>query len=387
MTDGTYHAPLAPSSAHRWGPGGCPASPAMEARYPEDTESEAAREGTAAHWALEQILRGHPDPAIGTLAPNGYPVTREMTEGVRPLVDDIRSTLAAASPGSVLRIEEYVSAAETIHPDNGGTPDCYLLDRLNRRLHIWDFKYGHRQHDPFRHWQMVNYGGAIMDSEGFTFDDILTHNYTFTIGQPRAYHPDGPVREWHAPGSVVGPMLLQLRVAAHASSVAIPDAPCQTGPHCRDCRAAWDCVANQRVGGASMDVAYAQQSTGMDAAALGLELRMIDAARDRLKARGEALEARVMGLQRNGQNVPHWTLGSTSPRKVWRDGTESEVALMGDLQGVNVRKAETPLVTPVQAAKLGLDQAVIDEYAYTPKGSPKLEPCDEGSAARVFGNR
>jgi hypothetical protein len=386
MTDGTYHAPLAPSSAHRWGPGGCPASPAMEARYPEDTESQEAREGTAAHWVLEQILRGQPEPAVGTLTPNGHPVTVEMIQGVAPLVDDIRDTQRACqTPGYTIRIEEYVSAAETIHPDNGGTPDCYLLDRGARVLHVWDFKFGHRQHDPFRHWQMVDYAACIMDSEGFTFDDILTFSYTFTIGQPRAYHPDGPVREWHAPGTVIGPMLLQLRVAAHAASE--PDAQCQTGPHCRDCRAAWDCVANQRVGGAAIDVAYAQQSTGMDAAALGLELRMIDAARDRLKARGEALEARVMGLQRAGQSVPHWTLGSTKPRTVWRDGSESEVALMGDIQGVELRKAEIPLVTPAQAVKLGLDQSVIDAYAYTPKGNPKLEPCDEGSAARVFGNR
>lgn len=384
MTD--YHAPLAPSSAHRWGPDGCPASPHVEARYPEDTESEEAREGTAWHWAtFEQILRDNRLPVPGELAPNGYPITVEMLEGAHDLVDDIQGTLAAASPGSVLRIEEYVAAAETIHAQNGGSPDCYLLDRPNRRLHVWDGKWGHRQHDPFRHWQMINYVACIMDSEGMTFDDILTHSYTLTIGQPRAYHPDGPVREWHAPGTEIGPLLLKLRVAAHAAMA--PDAQTITGPHCRDCRGAWDCVANQRVGGASIDVALSPQTTGMDAAALGLEARTVFAAFDRLKARKEALEQRIMGLQRGGTAVPWWTAGTTKPRTVWREGAAGVVAMMGDLQGINLRKDDVPIDTPAQALKKGIDQSVIDAYAYTPKGAPKLEPCDESNAARIFGSR
>lgn len=387
MTDSPAHALLAPSSAHRWGPGGCPGSPAMEARYPEDTESQAAREGTAAHWVLEQILRGDGTnaPSPGTLAPNGHPVTLEMLEGVKALVSDISGTIAAASPGSTLRVEERVYAAETVHRENWGTPDAYLLDRPARRLHVWDFKFGHRPHDPFRHWQMVDYVACIMDSEGFTFDDILTHSYTLTIGQPRAYHPDGPVREWHAPGTEIGPLLLQLRAAAHAALE--PDAPCRTGPHCRNCLAEWDCRANQLAGGAAIDLAYEQQSTGMDAAALGLEARLVSAAVERLTARQSALDERILGLIRGGESVPHWALGWTKPRTVWREGTTAEVAAMTDLMGIDIRKPEVAVVTPAQAAKLGVDQSVIDEYAVTPKGTAKLVPSDESNAARVFGQR
>ena len=50
------HAILAPSSAARWMQ--CGRSPSMEAAFPEEEESEAAREGTAAHWWWSEAMAG-----------------------------------------------------------------------------------------------------------------------------------------------------------------------------------------------------------------------------------------------------------------------------------------------------------------------------------------
>lgn len=387
MTARPDHARLAPSSAHRWGPGGCPASPAMEQRYPEDTESEAAREGTAAHWvALDMILRVGTTSALGTLAPNGFPVTQEMLDGCQALLTDIRDTLASATPGLVVRIEERVDAHDTIHPDNDGTPDAFLVDRPRRCVHIWDYKFGHRPHDPYRHWQLVNYAAAILESEGIAYGGVGDWAFTFTIAQPRSYHPDGPLREWITTGTEVIGLINQLRTAAYAASA--PDALCSTGPHCRDCRAEWDCVANQRMGGACIDVSHAQQTTGMDAASLGLEARMVATAMERLAARKTSLDERILGLIRGGQSVPHWSLGWTKPLWRWKAGMRAAAAGIGDMFGVELRKPDLGgIVTPAEAVKLGIDETVITEYAERPSGSAKLVAADDSAAARVYGNR
>lgn len=382
MTAPAAHARLAPSSADRWV--GCPASPAMESQHPEDEESEASRDGTAAHWALEQLLAGVPPRGLlATAAPNGVPIRQDMIDGAMLLVDDIRPTQAAAA-GIAIRIEERVDAASLIHPDNWGTPDVYMVDRARRVLHVWDFKFGHRYVDAYQNWQLVDYAACIMESEGLAHE-LGDWSYTFTICQPRNYSPEGPLRLWDAPGREVAHLVERLRIAAAAASA--PAAQCRTGDHCRDCRAQWDCLANQRAGGASVDLAYRAQSTGMNAAELGLEGRVLRQALARLKARVDALDERILGLIRNGQTVPHHKLDWTKPREVWREGEAATVASIGDMLGVDLRKGDVPLVTPKQAIAAGIDETVIRAYSTTPAASPKLVQSDESDAARIFGNR
>ena len=57
----------------------------MEALYPEP-ESEAAREGTAAHWYVTEAVQGRVHP-VGALAPNGVPLDAEMVECGAAFVD------------------------------------------------------------------------------------------------------------------------------------------------------------------------------------------------------------------------------------------------------------------------------------------------------------
>lgn len=383
MTDAPAHARLAPSSAHRWV--ACPASPAMELNYPEDTESPAAREGTAAHWVLEQMLTTGWIPPLGELAPNGHPVTREMLEGVQPLVDDVLDTLASCTPNCTVRVEQRVYATDTIHADNWGTVDVYILDREARHLYEWDFKFGHRGVSAYRNWQCIDYAVAILESEGVPVDEWFPWRIHINIAQPRSYSTDGLLRQWYLSGAALRDYATTLRTAAIAASQ--PGAQCMTGEHCRDCRAQWDCAANQAVGGASIDVAYAAQSTGMSPGALGLEARMLAQAFDRLKARKDALDERILGLIRTGQSVPFWSLGWTNPRTVWKPGVTREVASIAEMFGVDVTKPELDIVTPKQAAKLGIDQSVIDTYSTTPSGAPKLVAIDDEQAVRVFGSR
>lgn len=374
----SLHARLAPSRAFRWGPNGCAGSAAMEDHYPEDEDSEAARQGTAAHWYLTETLQDR-QPAIGTLAPNGYPVDLEMIQCAADLMTDIAATLAAAGPGAQIFIESRVTMAHSIHSDCWGTPDIYIIDWANKRLHVWDYKYGHRYVRAYMNWQMLAYAVGVFETHGI--DDYADWQITLTVAQPRNYAPEGPMREWFINGRELGIHRESLRVAAIQASQ--PEPPLKTGDHCRDCLAAHACPALQRAAMSAVDFSYSQGPIDMPAPAVGLELAILTGASKRLQARLDALQEHAIGLVRKGQSVPHWTMGRTQPRTVWKKPIP-EVVTMGKLLGVDLRKDDA--ITPKQAVKAGIDQAVIDQYADTPLGSLKLVPLDDSTAAKAFGS-
>ena len=71
------HSYLPPSGAHVWSK--CAAWPRMNERFPQEYDSAAGAEGTAAHWLAWELLRGI--TPMGLTAPNGIVVTDEMIEG------------------------------------------------------------------------------------------------------------------------------------------------------------------------------------------------------------------------------------------------------------------------------------------------------------------
>ena len=114
------HAFLAPSSAGIWGPGGCPASPTVEAQYPEQEDSEKAREGTAAHWVASERLGGR-SVAVGELAPNGVVVDQDMIDGTDAYVADIDIGSGGGNmhfTGAVINGVDITAGAMTITEGN-----------------------------------------------------------------------------------------------------------------------------------------------------------------------------------------------------------------------------------------------------------------------------
>ena len=69
-----------PSGAGQWIV--CHGAPKLEAIYPEDRDSEAAREGTAAHWARAEVLNGRA-VAVGQVTDDGFVLTEAMVEAAR----------------------------------------------------------------------------------------------------------------------------------------------------------------------------------------------------------------------------------------------------------------------------------------------------------------
>lgn len=376
------HAVLAPSSAHIWAV--CAASVDMRAKYPEPDDTDEAREGTAAHWYVAELLHGR-DVQVGAVAPNGVPVDAEMVDCAQGLLIDVRDTYHAqvslgGDPQMYVEARQYMPI---VHDQNWGTPDVVTIDRTRKKLFVWDYKYGHRFVDAFGNLQLIDYGiGALRE---FPCADWPNWSVSLSIAQPRNYHRFGPIREWQTTGAaLLDTYVPQLYEAAKA---AMGDDPqFVTGEHCRDCPARHACPALHRAGAIAMDVSMRGAPVDLTPHALGLELRQLEDAEKRIKARKTGLEEQALGLIRGGQGVPFFTAKHSIGRERWTV-PPAEAFALGDTFGVDLRKPQEPL-TPKQAsdalAKVGIDRTVISAYAEQPRGALRLERFDDNAAQLAF---
>ena len=374
------HAPLAPSSAHIWVV--CPGSVQMQRLYPEAEDTPEAREGTAAHWYATEILQGR-DVAAGAIAPNGEPITAEMVDCAQGLLVDVRDAMRA-HPGAILRVEHRVQMP-IVHAQNWGTPDVTLIDTAQRFIALWDYKFGHRYVDPAGNLQLVDYGVGVL-YEVAPCADWPNWRVSLNIAQPRNYHVSGPIREWQTDGGKLldeyVPQLFEAAKAAMAS-----DAPTRSNEHCRDCSAVHACETAQRAGALAMDVAGRVTPVNLPPHAVGLELRLLDDAMTRLKARKTGLEEMALGLIRGGANVPFFSTEYTTGREIWTVPADEVIAL-GALMGVTGLEKPAEAITPNQARtafkKAGIDGTVIDAYADRPRGALRLARVDDNAAKLAF---
>jgi hypothetical protein len=122
----------------------------------------------------------------------------------------------------------------------------------------------------------------------------------------------------------------------------------------------------------------------MDKASLAAEYQIMMQAEKLIKARKSAIEQQCIGTIEQGQNIPGLDVKQGYGRAKWRDGIDlSEIAMMGELMGVDVTKP-TEVDTPAQCRKKGIDEDVIAAYSYTPKTSKKLVIDDGSKARQVF---
>lgn len=383
------HAALAPSSAHIWAAdGGCRGSVALQQQYPDDEESDEAREGTAAHHYVAELLNGR-DVAPGSVAPNGVPITAEMVDCAQALLVDVRDTAKAA--GSVELFVEQRFTMPRVHAENWGTPDAVLIDRANRAFHVWDYKFGHRFVDACGNLQLIDYALGVAEYLGLDPEVPYDHPQSFrgwrislTIAQPRNYHQAGPMREWYISGEGLRDRLASFRKAALEAME--PGAPFTTGGHCRDCSGRHACPALQRAGAIAMDVSLRSQPVNLPPHAVGLELRQIDDAIKRLEARQTGLEEQALGMIRGGTRVPFFSTEYASGREKFVVPV-AEVFALGDMLGADFRKPPEA-ITPGQARtalkKIGFDETVISSYADKPRGALRLVRVNDDAAKLAF---
>ncbi len=185
------HAVLSPSGSHRWL--NCTPSARLEQEF-EDRETDAAREGTAAHalceHKLKKALRRRSKRPVSDYDSD------EMEECTDAYVDFVMEQVEAAKDPIVM-IEQCLDFSEYV-PEGFGTGDCIIVSE--GKLHIVDFKYGkgvlvEAEENP----QMKLYALGALEIYDALYD---IKEVSMTIFQPRRENvstwtiPVENLREW-----------------------------------------------------------------------------------------------------------------------------------------------------------------------------------------------
>lgn len=370
------HSPLAPSSAARRVQ--CSGSTRAEAAYPQGEDSPEAAEGTAAHWGVAEMLSGRLiDP--GLIAPNGVFLTAEMCEAADLMYDDVVRELApyGLRPQDG-KVEQRVDIP-SVHPQSWGTPDYHIWPAPQSLL-LYDFKFGHRPVPAFENWQLIEYVAGALDPvvrDGLHEQSIRV---TVKIVQPRVHHRDGPIRSWSFMASDIRGHVNIAHAAAHEALG--PSPRFKVGPECRDCRARHACEALQRAAMSACDIAGIGQPFDLPPAAMALEYRTLKRYETLIAARISGLEEQLLSLGRAGKPTPGLRIEHGAGREGWTV-TDAQVILIGQALGVNVAKPAEAM-TPKQAVKAGLPEAVLPGLVNTPRGAAKLVDDDGSLARRIF---
>ncbi len=354
----------------------CLGSASISPPIPEDMNTDAAREGTAAHAAAEYLLIG---AAIPDVAPNGVPIDADMREHAAAYVASI--PLADAHPEHRY-VETLCSFAATEEVQVGAKIDVAWLNVALTDLYIRDFKYGWRIVNAEENATMLAYAvGMVRHIYAVAPslfvdrgpDDLRIH---LGIYQPRPYHPDGPLRECTI---TLGELMIAWAKICDTLE-RLPSDELATGDHCEQCPAAilGTCPAYLRATANAIDVAMRGGAIEVPASAVGKELVNLKRASDVLKSRLDWLQdIAKRALKTDANAVPGWGLEVQYGNRVWTADAEALKQL------TNVDVLQPPkLVTPAEALRRGVSQEVYDANTKRPLIGDKLVRRDPDAEAR-----
>lgn len=386
------HSIIPPSSAGIWGkPLGCTGWPLMAASYPEPDDSPDALDGEASHEIAAELINDHtrgptvrgPEYFVDKKASNGIIYTEEMYEAAKEYADDVGNIMRErAIFGGPCFGTEFKVRAPQIHELSEGTLDQFIFDRPNNELFIWDYKFGYLLVEAFENWQGINYLAGLINHfgiDGIEDQNIKVH---LRIAQPRAFHRDGPIREWTFMLSDIRGHVSTLHVNAHKALSNFSEI--RTGSHCAYCSARYACPAANKVGTQLFEVAMRPVPMELDPESLGIQLAIIKRAIKALEYLESGYDEQVKNLIRSGKLVPGWMVEQGYGRETWAKPI-AEVIAFGKMLGHDLKKPDEA-ITPNQARQLGIDDAVIKMYSTIPTRGIKIVPDDGKKARQIFSN-
>lgn len=172
------HAVLSASGSHRWL--NCTPSARLELEF-ENTTSEAAREGTAAHALCEHKLKKFlKKRSKRPVSDYNSDEMEECTDAYAEFVMEHYEEAKKSCEDPVILIEQKLDFSCYV-PEGFGTGDCIIIS--DDKLHIIDFKYGQgilveAEHNP----QMMLYALGALEIYDALYD---IKKVSMTIFQPR----------------------------------------------------------------------------------------------------------------------------------------------------------------------------------------------------------
>lgn len=239
------HSKVGASSSYRWLE--CPGSVPLCEAAPPQVSSVYADEGTAAHTLAEKCLNSGQDAGayIGLIIPTSsqdFEVDEEMAEHVQTYLDVVRADREEFNDFHGCETQIHLN---WIHEDMFGTSDSHC-GKKKKKLIVHDLKYGAGVPvDAIENTQGLYYVAGVAARYNFDFEEC-----EFVIAQPRAFHPEGPIRRWSFPIDRLRQYERELRLGMDRveKARAADDimAYLKPGDHCRWCAAAIDCPALRR---------------------------------------------------------------------------------------------------------------------------------------------
>ena len=300
------------------------------------------------HAAAEQWLKLRDEPDW-VLSDFGAELDENAIEGVKFYVDFLWKEREEF--GGSLLIERKFSL-EVLRPGMFGTNDAILVLAKDKVLRVYDLKGGRGVPVEVEHnLQLMYYGlGALLKYPEDKYDAV-----ELVIVQPRAPHPDGPVRRWRVDVLDVATWSTELLDAAAATDD--PHAPLNPGDWCRWCPAAGACPAIKDK--ASRDIAL--DFAPLDPAPLPDPKLMTNAEIGELLPRIEIAEAWIrlvfayaMAEAEAGRDIPGYKLVAKRGRRHWLSDDAEDVIEAVTRMGVSRADCFAPseLKSPAQMEKL-----------------------------------
>ena len=371
----------------------CNGALALTDNLPERT-NEAADWGTCAHQIAEKCLRlgKQADEFIGETErakTHSFEVDEEMAETAQMYVDYVRKTVIEAAPpktnpADLLHIEQHFSLADLNPPfQAGGTADAVIYKPTIEELEVVDLKGGRgvvveAKGNP----QLRTYAlGAMLANKGLKVKTVKV-----TIIQPRAPHKDGRIRSEPFHVTDLFEWTVDLVDVMHRSRAAWEEYKLvldgtmsltawevkwlKAGPHCKFCKRAGKCSAQEQ---AALDVAQVwfddldvprigNTPDKMDPQKLATTLDMLDMVSEWINAvRAHAQEQAEMGVQ-----IPGYQLVDKIGRRRWIDEEKTASTLLAK-HGRDVvyeEKLRSPAQMEKKLGKAG--KAIVAELVETP---------------------
>jgi hypothetical protein len=342
----------------------CPGSKSIQAAY-QDTQRWEATEGQVAHEVAAGCLRSGADPIsyLGQSLRNIY-IDQEMVHHVSLYVEHCRSMGQGVIEGSW----------EISHGNDilTGTLDWRSVDTTTGTIYIRDLKYGFGWVEVFENYQLLSYAMLARD---------LSAGARINIGivQPRANHPDGPIRTWEFAADDLRPYANSIRGAMERASMADP--PTVSGSHCRYCRGLLRCHTAAVAAGYAMDAAGTAGHGPMTPDQFALEMEFVTRASEMLGQRLTAMEAEGISMVKSGAIIPGWEARQAMGAMAW---TGTDPVASGKMLCVDLRQP-VKAITPTQAiARKLLTDKMVKALTERSPGSHKLKRTDAGWARRIL---
>lgn len=334
----------------------CPASYDVERALPRLPQTDASKEGDAAHEVAYMILSGQVTTALELVdrkMSNGVYVTADMADHVVVLQEYLegkQEVFCERQLDASLRYEHEHTLKCVI--------DAWWFENKTS-VEIIDFKYGWKPVEVYPNFQLIGYAIALKQ-----WVDIGVTEFKLTIVQPRPYHRDGRVRSVTLSAGTINDYAV--RIAQTLENRNVTEA--KTGNHCRGCRGYFTCSAAQAASYNAVDVAETHCVDDLTPEAVSTTVRDLRRAQQVVKQRLEAVEDLGLQMLRKGQPVPGYMAQAGQGNYKWNEGVEPE--FIHALTGVS--PLESKIVTPAQLKKRGADPDVVKALTHRPSTGFKL---------------